>query len=79
MVRLFKYNKYAYYLKVKKMLGGGGSEKMYVRGGMRILWNFVGGGGHHKTGLFRGVISMHFCVLSYGHLRYRRYLKTEDR
>ena len=76
MVRLFKYYKYAYDLKVKKNVRGGGVRKNVCGWGHE---DFVGNGGHHKTGLFRGVISMHFCVLSYGHLRYKSYLKTEDR
>ena len=34
-------------------------------GGMKILWIFLGG--HHKIGLYLGVISMHFRVFSSGH------------
>ena len=37
-------------------------RKMNILGGMKILWNFLGG--HHKIGLYLGVISMHFRVLS---------------
>ena len=32
--------------------------------GMKILWIFFGG--HHKIGLYLGVISMNFNVFSYG-------------
>ena len=31
---------------------------------MKIVWIFFGG--HHKIGLYLGVISMHFKVFSYG-------------
>ena len=40
----------------KKKIGGGGG------GGMKILWIFFWG--HHKNGLYLGVISMHFRVFS---------------
>ena len=36
---------------------------MNILGGMKILWIFFGG--HHKIGLYLGVISMHFKVFSY--------------
>ena len=33
--------------------------------GMKVLWICLGGGGgHHKIGLYLGVISMHFRVFS---------------
>ena len=35
---------------------------MNILGGMKILWIFLGG--HHKTGLVLGVISMHLRVFS---------------
>ena len=35
---------------------------MNIFWGMKILWIFFGG--HHKTGLYLGVISMHFMVFS---------------
>ena len=37
---------------------------MNIFWGMKILWIFLGG--HHKTGLHLGVISMHFRVFSSG-------------
>ena len=40
----------------------GGVQKNNFLGGMKILWIFFGG--HHKIGLYLGVISMHFRVLS---------------
>ena len=33
---------------------------------MKILWIFLGG--HHKLGLYLGVISMYFRVFSLGHI-----------
>ena len=36
----------------------GFSEKINMFWGMKILWIFLGG--HHKIGLYLGVISMHF-------------------
>ena len=33
---------------------------MNIFWGMKILWIFLGG--HHKIGLYLGVISMHFMV-----------------
>ena len=42
--------------------GGGGFQKMNIFLGMKILWIFFGG--HHKIGLYLGVISMHFRTLS---------------
>ena len=38
------------------------SQKMNIFLGMKILWIFWGG--HHKIGLYLGVISMHFRVFS---------------
>ena len=38
---------------------------MNIFGGMKIWWIFVLG--HHKTGLYLGVISMHFSAFSKGH------------
>ena len=38
---------------------GGGQKNEYFLG-MKILWIFLGG--HHKTSLYLGVISMHFWV-----------------
>ena len=35
---------------------------MNIFGGMKILWTFFWG--HHKIGLYLGVISMHFRVFS---------------
>ena len=32
---------------------------------MLKLWIFLGGGGHHKTRLFWGAISIHFRAFSY--------------
>ena len=41
----------------------GFSEKLIIYfWGMKILWIFFGG--HHKIGLYLGVISMHFRVFS---------------
>ena len=40
----------------------GFQKNEYFGGGMKILWNFLEG--HHKIGLYLGVISMHFRVLS---------------
>ena len=37
---------------------------MNILSGMKILWIFSGG--HHKIGLYLGVISMHFWVFSKG-------------
>ena len=37
---------------------------MNIFWGMRILLIFLGG--HHKIGLYSGVISLHFRVFSYG-------------
>ena len=37
---------------------------MNILGGMKILWIFFGGGGHHKIGLYLEVISMHLRVFS---------------
>ena len=37
---------------------------MNIFEGMKILWIFLGG--HHKIGLYLGVISMHFRVFSQG-------------
>ena len=37
---------------------------MNIFWGMKILWIFLGG--HHKIGLYLGVISMHFRVFSLG-------------
>ena len=34
---------------------------MNILGGIKILWIFLWG--HHKIGLFSGVISMHFRVI----------------
>ena len=45
----------------------GFSEKKYFFGGMKILCIFFRG--HHKTGLYLGVISMHFRVFSKGQIR----------
>ena len=42
----------------------GGFHKMKKIWGMKILWIFFLG--HHKIGLFLGVISMHFRGFSYG-------------
>ena len=42
--------------------GGGGSDKINIFGGTKILWIFLGG--HHNIGLYLGVISMHFRVFS---------------
>ena len=39
-----------------------GFRKMDNFLGMKILWIFFGG--HHKIGLYLGVISMHFRVFS---------------
>ena len=39
-------------------------RKMNIFWGMKIFWIFLGG--HHKIGLYLGVISMHFRVFSYG-------------
>ena len=40
-------------------------RKMNISWGMKILWIFFfWGGGHHKIGLYLGVISMHFRVFS---------------
>ena len=39
-------------------------RKMNIFGGIKILWIFFGG--HHKIGLYLGVISMHFMVSSLG-------------
>ena len=42
----------------------GFSEKM-IFWGMKILWIFFFlGGGHHKIGLYLGIISLHFRVFS---------------
>ena len=41
--------------------GGGGGQKKYFFG-MKILWIFFGG--HHKIGLYSGVISMYFMAFS---------------
>ena len=41
---------------------GGGFQKNDILFGMKILWIFLGG--HHKIGLYLGVISMHFRVFS---------------
>ena len=38
---------------------GGFSENEYFLGDMKILWIFYGG--HHKIGLYLGVISMHLA------------------
>ena len=40
----------------------GGFHKNECFWGMKILWIFLGG--HHKIGLYFGVISMHFRVFS---------------
>ena len=40
----------------------GFSEKKTFFQSMKILWIFLGG--HHKIGLYLGVISMHFRVFS---------------
>ena len=37
---------------------------MYIFWGIKILWIFFGG--HHKIGLYLGVVSMHFRVFSKG-------------
>ena len=37
-------------------------RKINILGGKKILWIFLGG--HHKIGLYLGVISMHFRVFS---------------
>ena len=37
---------------------------MNIFGGMKILWRILGG--HHKTGLALGVISVRFVVFSLG-------------
>ena len=37
---------------------------MNIFWGMKILLRFFGG--HHKIGLYSGVISLHFRVFSYG-------------
>ena len=46
--------------------GGGGGQKnkyfFFLGGGDEDFGNILGG--HHKTGLFLGVISMHFRVFS---------------
>ena len=42
--------------------GGGGIRKMNIFWGLRILWIFLWG--HHKKGLYLGVISIHFRVFS---------------
>ena len=39
-----------------------GFSKKYFLGGMKILWIFFGG--HHKIGLYLGVISMHLKIFS---------------
>ena len=39
-------------------------EKLIFLGGMKTLWIFLGG--HHKIGIYVGVISMHFRVFSEG-------------
>ena len=44
--------------------GGGGVRKTNILLGMKILWIFLGG--HHKIGLYKGVVSMHFRVFSQG-------------
>ena len=41
---------------------GRGIRKMNIFGGLRILWIFLWG--HHKKGLYLGVISIHFRVFS---------------
>ena len=40
----------------------GGFRKINIFRGMKILW--IRFGGHHKIGLYLGVISMHFTVFS---------------
>ena len=42
--------------------GGGGGRKMNIFGAMKILCIFFVG--HHKIGLYLGVISVHFRVFS---------------
>ena len=42
--------------------GGGGFRKINIFWGMKILWIFLWG--HHKIGLYLGVISMHVRVFS---------------
>ena len=42
--------------------GGGGSDRMNIFWGMKIL--FISFWGHHKIGLCVGVIAMHFRVFS---------------
>ena len=44
----------------------GDFQKKYIFLGNEILWIFRGGGGHHKIGLYLGVISMRFMVFSKG-------------
>ena len=39
-------------------------RKINIFWGMKTLWIFLGG--HHKIGLYLGVISMHFMVFSEG-------------
>ena len=39
-----------------------GFQKNEYFGGMKILWIYLGG--HHKIGLYLGVISMYFRVFS---------------
>ena len=42
--------------------GGGGVRNIYIFGGMKILWIFLGS--HDKNGLVLGVSSMYFRVFS---------------
>ena len=41
-------------------LGGGGVGKKNIFGDMKFLWIFFGG--HHRTGLVLGIISMYFRI-----------------
>ena len=61
--KILNFNIYFFYLFIYFFFfwGGGGGQK---NGDMKILWIFCGGGGHHKIGLYLGVISMHLSVIS---------------
>ena len=56
--KILNFNIYFFYF---LFFFGGGSEKWGYEDFVDILW---GGGGHHKIGLYLGVISMHLSVIS---------------